>query len=551
MRVTHTAELTGAAAMHAVRALRDPEAGDPPSITGDAQAQVAPAGWREGTEQALAAMEQGTAPFGGARGGAKCRCATRIGDTEDERVAALYVVRRFDAGSELDDVKMLRLRARFRDGLVVYINGREVVRRDLDADAEPTAFARRARGPEWETFYIPVVPELLHEGSNVLAVEVRPSSRRAAPALELELTGGTAPRLVRGPMVQKVTRDSAVIVFDTDLPAAGSVDYGATAELGESATSAGGALAVHHVVELTGLPAGKQVHYRVRGGGDTSETFAFALAPADGEVVRLAIYGDVRGGHDTHREIAASMLLDAPDMVLVTGDLVLRGSDEGDWQRFFEVTRELLARVPYYPAVGNHDLGRSGDERRRLNEIFALWPGPDNRPEWGHWYSFTVAGLHFVMLDSNAYTHEEQREWLEADLSAAREAGVRAIFALTHNGPYSRGIHRGSAYARKNYVPILEKHDVTLLFSGHDHIYQRGEVGGLPYVVTGGGGASLYGIRCGVEGRRRCKVDDGAQHVTRAHHYLLVTVYKSYVKLCPKRPDRTPLEKCVKYDLGD
>jgi hypothetical protein len=32
----------------------------------------------------------------------------------------------------------------------------------------------------------------------------------------------------------------------------------------------------------------------------------------------------------------------------------------------------------------------------------------------------------------------------------------------------------------------------SLVLAGHDHIYERLEVGGLPYVISGLGGASIY-----------------------------------------------------------
>jgi predicted MPP superfamily phosphohydrolase len=535
LRAPRVAEQVGAVAIHAVRAARGDDAGDAPSVTGAASA---------GETETMT----GIAPFGASGGSERCQCATRTGDTDVERIAVLHAGRTFRV-DDPDAVEVLRLRAKFRDGLIVRINGREVVRRSIDPDADAVAFATRSHGPEWETFYVPVVSDLLRAGDNQLAVEVRPSSSQPAPYFDMQLTGGAAPRLARGPIVQRVGPTSATIVFDTDLPSAAAVDYGDTVELGNTAESAGGSLAVHHAVELTGLAAGAPIHYRVRAGAAASETYALHTAPAAGEPLRIAIYGDVRGGHATHAEIVASMLNDAPDLAVVTGDLVLRGSDEADWQRFFEVTRELLARVPYYPAVGNHDLGRTGDEKRRMNEIFALWPGPPDRPEWGHWYSFWVADIHFVMLDSNSYRHDEQLEWLEQNLADASAAGPRAIFAFTHDGPYSRGLHKGDRYAAHHYVPVLEKYGVTLTFSGHDHLYQRGRVDTFDYIVTGGGGASLYAVRCGIAGKPRCSVDDGMRFVAAKHHYIIATVYAKYVRVCPKLPDGTALEACVDYDF--
>ena len=44
---------------------------------------------------------------------------------------------------------------------------------------------------------------------------------------------------------------------------------------------------------------------------------------------------------------------------------------------------------------------------------------------------------------------------------------------------------------RSDLVPLFEKYDVQMVFSGHDHDYERGTVNGIKYVVTGGGGERL------------------------------------------------------------
>jgi acid phosphatase type 7 len=260
--------------------------------------------------------------------------------------------------------------------------------------------------------------------------------------------------------------------------------------------------------------------------------------------VRIGVYGDVRGGHDTHRRLVEQMLGEGFDLVAVTGDMVMRGSDDGDWQKFFAVTRELLAQVRYVPAIGNHDLGWA----HAGPDVFALPTGPAGRPEHAYWYSLDLADIHIVFLDSNAYEQMAQEQWLDADLAAARRKGVRAIVALTHDGPYSRGIHRGNQLARERYVPILAKHHVDLLIAGHDHLYQRGEAGGIRYIVSGGGGAGLYQPTCGVGGKPKC-LDDGMQKLASEHHYLVLTIDKESLEMCPRRTDGKLLEKCIRYRL--
>jgi len=522
------------------------------AVSGDAATLPSALGSADGLAFTVAGVELpaeaavGAAPFdaGEAR---RCRCKTQLAGP-DTRVALLYATRRF-ALTDPTRVTTLELAAQYGDGIAVYINGREVARRNLGPGRTGVSLAARPRGPEWERFIISAPPGLLEAGDNVLAVEVRPSGYRDGPRLDLELRSLGAARLVRGPTVLRTRPEAAVVRFTTDRPVRGLVEWGPTEALGQSAPTAHGALAVNHRVVLEGLSAAAPLYYRVVGPGIATEVQRVDRPPAVGETIRFAVYGDMRGGHAEHAEIIRAIEKEALDFIVVTGDLVLRGTDAGDWQRFFEVSAKLLAQTSYYPVAGNHDLGHSGDERRRLTELFELPPGPSSRPSWGSWYSFDVADLHFVMLDSNSYEHEAQLDWLREDLDAARARGARAIFAATHDGPYSRGIHRGNRVAQERYVPVLVDHGVAMLFSGHDHLYQRGEVGGLRYFVSGGGGAPLYSVRCGGKRQRPCEVPDGMKHVASAHHYLEITVRGRRFEVCAKRPDQTLVEPCTSYRL--
>jgi hypothetical protein len=486
----------------------------------------------------------GLAPFGLAA--EKPPPPTVLVPSAAERVAVLRVRRSFRAGAEAARVRVLRLRVRYRDGLVVWLNGTEIARRNLAADAAPTAFAQRTRGPEWETFYVDASAAPLHAGNNLLEVEVRPHASRAAPSLDLELVGAESPRIVRGPIVQRVGDTSATVVFETDAPVRGELRWGGADS--SYTTRLASPLGLRHVFALRDLPRDAAVHYQVATPEGASADFIFHTAPPAGQPLRFVVYGDVRSGHDVHARVLAAVLGEAPDFVLTSGDMVLRGSDEADWQRYFELAGALLARICVYPAIGNHDASPPGT--RRLEDIFALPPAPPDRPEGAAWYSFDVADVHLVMLDSNRYDDDAQLAWLDADLAAARARGVRAIFAVCHHGPYSRGLHLGNDVAREKYVPVLEKYRVAVIFSGHDHLYQRGRVGALTYVVSGGGGAELYKPRCGVPGKKPCPGPrDGMQAIVSEYHYVVVEVLRDEARLCPRRPDGTPIEECVSVPL--
>lgn len=455
------------------------------------------------------------------------------------RVVAAWGVAAFELGAGAQGLVMLELRMRFEDGVVVWLNGVEVVREAL---ARGEGLAARPHGPEWQTFFVPVGPGLLRAGRNVVAVEVRPAGSRVRPRVEVEIRGRRVAGMVRGPLVADVDARGATVAVETD------VEVGATLVWGQPARTLRSPPGRRHVFAIEGLRPGQVVPYVVEAGGERRRATLHAL-PQAGEVLRLGIYGDVRGGHAVHRQLVERMLGEGLDAVAVTGDMVLRGSDKADWQRFFAVTGELLAQLPYFVAVGNHDLGWDGaSEARRDDVVFALPAGPPGRPAGCYWYSRALSDVHLVFLDSNSYARREQETWLAQDLAAARARGVRAILVFTHDGPYSRGNHGGNAIARERYVPILARYRVDWVFAGHDHLYQRGEIAGVRYVVTGGGGAPLYPVRCGVAGKRRCAVEDGMRTAERAYHYVVLTIARD-IELCTRKVDGTLLEPCVRRPL--
>jgi hypothetical protein len=74
-----------------------------------------------------------------------------------------------------------------------------------------------------------------------------------------------------------------------------------------------------------------------------------------------------------------------------------------------------------------------------------------------------------------------------------------------------------------------------LVIAGHDHIYERGFASGVRYVVSGGGGAPLYGVEHPVPSTRR---------VESSHHFLEMTVQPTAIHMVAMRDDGTLIERC-------
>jgi 3',5'-cyclic AMP phosphodiesterase CpdA len=126
---------------------------------------------------------------------------------------------------------------------------------------------------------------------------------------------------------------------------------------------------------------------------------------------------------------------------------------------------------------------------------------------------------------------ERQKAFLERDLAAT---GKRWKVAFLHRSPYGSSRHGGDERVRKNLAPIFAKHGVDLVFAGHDHVYERTvPIGGVTYVVSGGGGRRLY------------PAGDGrlTAFSRSAHHAVLVRVSGARLYLEALEPDGTVFDR--------
>jgi 3',5'-cyclic AMP phosphodiesterase CpdA len=295
-------------------------------------------------------------------------------------------------------------------------------------------------------------------------------------------------RITKGPYLQDVTRDGITVMWETSHPTSGSVFWGIGGELANEATTR--LESKIHEIRLTGLRVRAEYDYRVRSDGVLSDVHSFTTAVEAGAPFRFAFYGDNKNGPINHERVANAIVETRPAFVIHNGDLVDSGSVAKQWdQLFFRPARRLMHSVPLYPVLGNHE-----KNARIYFDSFSL-PGNER------WYSFDFGNAHFVVLDSDVdeLTEDgEQLEWLEQDLEASTAAWK---FVNFHHPPFSasRDYHSSERLLRKNVLhPIFEPHGVDMVFSGHDHNYERtrpiGSPGGhaVTYVVAGNGGTPMH-----------------------------------------------------------
>jgi len=222
-------------------------------------------------------------------------------------------------------------------------------------------------------------------------------------------------------------------------------------------------------------------------GGLAPETLTL---PNSENSVKFAVIGDSGRGTKPQLDVAAQMVRFherfAFPFVIMVGDNLYEGPATPDDYRtkFEEPYAPLLAEgVQFFAALGNHD-----DPREINYEHFNM--------RGRRYYRFAPPGnllarittpVAFFALDST-YLDSAQLAWFDAEL-AASPADWKIVFL--HHPIYTSGRYRASAFVNRSTLEsIFLRRHVSVVFSGHEHIYQRTTLqNGIQYFISGGAGS--------------------------------------------------------------
>jgi hypothetical protein len=201
------------------------------------------------------------------------------------------------------------------------------------------------------------------------------------------------------------------------------------------------------------------------------------------------------------------------------------GRRPANWAHFLRLNKvevPLLAEIPYIPVIGSHEY---------CNDMNFGFPNFKAIFEYPRFFVLDVQGAAIFVLDSDFIIDQSQvleddyqdelfERWFDAWEGAAEPAWLEREFAARdtphkivcmHHPPLSFGFHHGDwenpAYGRNlrnkqhRLLQLFKKHDVKLVFCGHEHYYEHNILryqrdktnspGEIHFVITGGGGVPL------------------------------------------------------------
>jgi hypothetical protein len=217
-----------------------------------------------------------------------------------------------------------------------------------------------------------------------------------------------------------------------------------------------------------------------------------------GASLHFAVYGDTRTDYMTHQQVVDQIAKLNPQLVLHSGDL---------WDGYTtDMFRSILTKNANIGALLNGGLFVAARGNHETVAAYNAFTPSLSRGKTGEQFSYSYGNSFFVILGmdpSGAAT------FLDGELKKPEATAAKWRFVQSHYPVYSGGTTHGASG-----IPSIEKlcdqYHVAVYWSGHDHIYERShqvfggkvvDMGdaltvskGTVYVVSGGGGAPLYGV---------------------------------------------------------
>lgn len=303
-------------------------------------------------------------------------------------------------------------------------------------------------------------------------------------------TSAIEPVITRGPYLQLGATNAMRVRWRTDLPCRATFMFGTNAAILTQSINEPGET-TEHEVELTGLMPQTRYCYRIDAGATTlaaGQDHSFVTSPMAGRPTRIWVLGDsgtanndARAVRDSYYEFSAER---PPDLWLMLGDnAYVVGTDEQYQNAVFNIYPEMLRQSVLWPTIGNHDTAFDPNPPDDL-AYFRIFTFPVNAEAGGmpsgteKYYSYDYGNIHFVCLDSMSSDRSSNgmmAAWLESDLA---HNSNEWLIAYWHHPPYSKGSHDSDIELeliemRQNILPILERHGVDLVLTGHSHSYER------------------------------------------------------------------------------
>ncbi len=247
-----------------------------------------------------------------------------------------------------------------------------------------------------------------------------------------------------------------------------------------------------HTAAVSDLKPGTAYEYRVGAGDKRSDWQSFHTA--QGHDFKALIFPDSQSSDYSVWAATAQPAWQRnqdAQFFINMGDLVDNGQDHYQWNAWFDVVGDMIARIPVVPLLGNHET-YDKDWKVRMPEaylhLFAL-PRIDREKYQNQFYSFDYGDVHFVVLNTQSQEladfepslDEDEVAWFKEDMAKTTK---KWKIVLMHKDPLQYGFanrpqprEEGFSPEGRLWMPLFDQYSVDAVLSAHLHTYRdRGHI---------------------------------------------------------------------------
>jgi 3',5'-cyclic AMP phosphodiesterase CpdA len=212
-----------------------------------------------------------------------------------------------------------------------------------------------------------------------------------------------------------------------------------------------------------------------------------------GATVTVLAAGDIGMCGRPEVQQTARLVAGLEGEVILAGDIAYPQGTAANFRDCFDPSWGQF-RPRWHPVPGNHEYESAGAAP------YFTYFGAAAGPAGLGYYSFAAGDWLILMLNSNvpATLGSPQWEFVRAALEGQRTPCTMAVW---HHPLFSSGPNGNNTFMRDMWA-LLEASRVEIVFSGHDHLYERfarqtsegasDPVNGIRQITAGTGGAELY-----------------------------------------------------------
>lgn len=154
------------------------------------------------------------------------------------------------------------------------------------------------------------------------------------------------------------------------------------------------------------------------------------------------------------------------------------------------------------------------------------------------WFAFSFGSARFIAINSCKNNSGEdflpgsnQYKWLLNEFRSPGFLDSSWQIVYLHHPVYSSGAHAKEQTVldiQHWLVPLFETYGIDIVFSGHDHFYERSAKASVQYIVTGGGGVAL---------RDQVFINPYQVLFKKAYHHCLLEITPDQIAYTAVKPD--------------